>query len=315
MKFKYHFVFPCSLKSLNLNLIDAQSPGIFVDSHRAWCLQTYLRLKDSAVKKDISFGFSPKSGVINIIHCDTISGLSFKERYSNFFVVIVSDRRVYFDGEINIIQNFNQKFRDRDVWLPHWPQIGLITDSKNVNFNKKIRYLSYYGLSKNSLELRTELPPGVSISFKEPEEWHDYRNCDAVIAIRNDMKQDYSKPPTKLINAMLAEKLFIASPDSAYSQIAEDSEDYYSVKNCSELYSILENNQKIKVNFKKFKSLYNFDMISNYWVSTMVTHIPPFYYQWQKKSKIRRIASEVIRTCFFHLRRVKRRVKMTLNDY
>ena len=74
----------------------------------------------------------------------------------------------------------------------------------------------------------------IGIDFKinvNPSDFHDYRECDAVLAVRDLTESDYNaKPASKLINAWHAGVPALLGPEPAFQALRRSELDYLEVR-------------------------------------------------------------------------------------
>ena len=132
-----------------------------------------------------------------------------------------------------IVQNTRNVHSENDHFIPHWPQPGLI--KRSTSSGKKLQTLTYMGSSINlwsplrSVEFSEKLRD-IGIDFKinvNPSDFHDYRECDAVLAVRDLTESDYNaKPASKLINAWHAGVPALLGPEPAFQALRRSELDY-----------------------------------------------------------------------------------------
>jgi hypothetical protein len=117
--------------------------------------------------------------------------------------------------------------------MPHWPQPGLLP--RDPARGAKVEKICFFGDPSNlapglrTPEWRQKLlgTTGASFDLRSAENWHDYHDVDAVVAVRGFGKGSQPhKPATKLYNAWLAGVPFIGGRDSAYRAEAMPGTEY-----------------------------------------------------------------------------------------
>jgi hypothetical protein len=217
----------------------------FEDGVAAWIVQTYLRLRDFGVSVQLANAFS-RNG-INIAHVATLAKM---DRPQGCFVVGVrADYPAVRWCQFHIVQNQTQ-IGSRSIWLPHWPQPGLIPRDpargdrvervgyfgRPVNHYSRIfrRASGYFRVRDAVNEICNEL--GLDLVERGTNEWNNFSDVDVVLGLRDFGNRTYdTKPPTKLINAWLAGSIFIAGNDSAFFQIGKANTDWLCVKSAEQL--------------------------------------------------------------------------------
>lgn len=150
-------------------------------------------------------------------------------------VAVRSDRRPVGFADAEIVQNAASADGRRSFHLPHWPQPGLLP--RDPARGATLRTLLFPGTPQN-------LHPGFAsprwraflaergIEFRQqdgarPAAWPDYRDVDALLAIRpSGARLVRNKPAWKLFNAWLAGVPAILGPESGYRELREDPLDF-----------------------------------------------------------------------------------------
>ncbi len=134
------------------------------------------------------------------------------------------------------------------------------------------------------------------MEIKSADQWHDYSNVDAVIAIRDFSRaRQLHKPATKLYNAWLAQVPFIGGNDSAYRSDGRPGVDYLIAQSPEQ---VLEHLRKLKEDpafrahliqngFESGKK-FNRSATLERWKSLIQETLPGLAFQWQKKSPSQR---------------------------
>ena len=125
--------------------------------------------------------------------------------------------------------------------MQHWPQPGLIP--RDVSRGASLKTLVYMG---NHLNLWSafrdptfiERLKEIGVSFRINEDstrFHDYRDCDATIAVRDLTESDYfAKPASKLVNAWHAGVPALLGPEPAYQALRLTPLDYIEIRSTEE---------------------------------------------------------------------------------
>lgn len=150
-------------------------------------------------------------------------------------VAVRSDRRPVGFADAEIVQNAASADGKRSFHLPHWPQPGLLP--RDPARGATLRSLLFPGTPQN-------LHPDFAsprwhrflaergITFRQqdgarPAAWPDYRDVDALLAIRpSGARLVRNKPAWKLFNAWLAGVPAILGPESGYRELREDPLDF-----------------------------------------------------------------------------------------
>ncbi|HWW86655.1 MAG TPA: glycosyltransferase [Vicinamibacterales bacterium] len=220
-----------------------------------WTVQTFIYLRDAGFPCELSASV-PEEGII-ITHGDFLPR-SFAPSARQFLVEIKPDRELQCRfANFVIVQNRHDPIRYglRRLLVPaafvhFWPQPGLLgrEESRADTFEN----VCFIGNSEEFL-------PGVEVLAAEirklglhwrmvpREHWHDYRQVDAVVAVRprparwsrrrnEDPSSDPNrKPASKLLNAWRAGVPAVLSPDIAFGDLRRSELDYLEARDVPEI--------------------------------------------------------------------------------
>jgi len=198
---------------------------------QAWIYQTWLHLSKAGADVNLVEDL-PGEGVVI-----TLNGWlapDFVARPELFVAGVVADGLPHPGVDLQIVQNlWHARRLPGAVFMPHWPQPGLVP--RDPMRGAKMERVCFFGDPKNlAAELRTPewrqkllAKTGAHFELRGAENWHDYHDVDAAVAVRGfgDAHQPH-KPATKLHNAWLAGVPFIGGNDSAYRAEATPGADY-----------------------------------------------------------------------------------------
>ncbi|HKQ59637.1 MAG TPA: hypothetical protein VJS92_00045, partial [Candidatus Polarisedimenticolaceae bacterium] len=211
-----------------------------------WVVQSYLRLRQAghAVELDST---PPREGLVvfhNRHKHELRRALAAGPR--PVLVGIRGDRREATIADFEILQNGRWADGRRRFFIPYWPQPGLLP--RDPARGDRLRCLAYKGFDANlKREFRARAwqefltERGVawrldSMDYDESErgevrpDWADYREVDAILAVRDDDGRGHtSKPATKLYNAWLAGVPALLGPDHAYRELRRSPLDFLEV--------------------------------------------------------------------------------------
>ena len=176
-----------------------------------WIIVTYLYLKQKHLNVSISDRFIP--GEICVV---SSLDLGIKDWSFNSFVVgCRGDGFKPYLCDFTVVQNKGCIDSETDIFIPLWPQPGLIPRLKERG--STIENIVYKGDEINlyesfrSPEFKRELEKlGVTLRINANLEdgtarWHDYSTDDLVLAVRDLTEKDiFVKPASKLVNAWIA---------------------------------------------------------------------------------------------------------------
>ncbi|MBE2179521.1 MAG: glycosyltransferase family 1 protein [Chthoniobacterales bacterium] len=165
-----------------------------------------------------------------------------------FLAAVVADGLPHPGAHVQILQNRRHAaLLPGSVYMPHWPQTNLIP--RDSSRGEEFRNVCFFGDPANLAgelacdEWRAGLKNDLGLEFlvRAHDIWHDYRDIDAVIAIRDfSGNRQIHKPATKLYNAWLAGVPFIGGNDSAYLAEGNPGEDYLAAHSPAELMQHLQ---------------------------------------------------------------------------
>lgn len=198
----------------------------FNGGERAWILQTFLLLRAAGVAVECARGPVPEA--INITHAARLENLSPDPRL--FIACVRADFRPYGLAELHVVQNQAQAAGGRRVWIPHWPQPGLVPRAAGRTGVRTVVYAGRACMMAGTPGSWERALARIGLTFRLLDEtgWNDLSEADIMLAIRSFDRRPYNtKPPTKLINAWHAGVPLIAGCDSAFHQIGTPGVNYF----------------------------------------------------------------------------------------
>lgn len=213
--------------------------GIYI-----WTLQTYLYLKADGFPCNL-VGTIPDEGIV-IAHRDSFP-YELRPTPKVLMVCIKPDRNPHPYAQLQVVQNSQDaKKLKNSYYISHWRQPGLIP--RHPERGDRFENIGYFGISFNlAPELKAaswskqleEL--GLNWEIIPKNRWHDYSSIDAVVAVRNFQKQDYTqKPASKLYNAWHAGVPAILGKESAFQAERKNQFDYFEVSSIDDVITILK---------------------------------------------------------------------------
>ncbi|QBG45953.1 glycosyltransferase family 1 protein [Verrucomicrobia bacterium S94] len=250
---KYNFVGnPDSGDNLNELRRLSWDEGIVMCARHAWVWPLYCQLKMKGLP--VLFNYELQEDAVNFVHAQVARVILSPHELSKYFVVVIrADYRSFPFGRFEIVQNKHCAAGTRRIFMPHYPQPGLLPRMKE---RTKVENVCFSGQANNFCldkeQLGNDLEQlGCKLIFRECGEWQDMREVDVLLGIRSLSKKKYhSKPPTKLFNAWLSRIPFIGGYDSAYEQVGRPGTDFLRVSTYSELLDAVSQ-------LKKKPELYN----------------------------------------------------------
>jgi hypothetical protein len=209
-----------------------------------WTLQTYLYLKADGFPCNL-VGTIPDEGIV-IAHRDSFP-YELRPTPKVLMVCIKPDRNPHPYAQLQVVQNSQDaKKLKNSYYISLWRQPGLIP--RHPERGDRFENIGYFGISFNlapELKAASWSKPleelGLNWEIIPKNRWHDYSNVDAVVAVRNFQKQDYTKKPaTKLYNAWHAGVPAILGKESAFQSERKSEFDYFEVSSVEDVINILK---------------------------------------------------------------------------
>ena len=260
--------------------------GIYI-----WTLQTYLYLKADGFPCNL-VGTIPDEGIV-IAHRDSFP-YELRPTPKVLMVCIKPDRNPHPYAQLQVVQNSQDaKKLKNSYYISHWRQPGLIP--RHPERGDRFENIGYFGISFNlAPELKAaswskqleEL--GLNWEIIPKNRWHDYSSIDAVVAVRNFQKQDYTqKPASKLYNAWHAGVPAILGKESAFQAERKNEFDYFEVGSVDDAINVLKRlkddsqlSQNCRENAKYRSQETNPQNTIKQWRSFLTTIATPTYYKW-----------------------------------
>jgi hypothetical protein len=201
--------------------------------------------------------------------------------YSNF--VIVQNKR-------DPIHHGRKRLFIKSAFVNNWPQPGLIP--RDPRRGARFENICFMGNANDFLQdvsaLESEIHRlGLKWMLMPREKWHDYREVDAIVAVRPNFVMIDRKPATRLTNAWVAGVPAIVSPDIAFEDIRRSDLDYMRARNIPEIIEslkiMMENPQlrrDMVENGKKRAVEFTPEKTARAWVEIIQDRIIPEYIAW-----------------------------------
>ena len=212
---------------------------------QSWIYKTWIALSKKGCLTELVHNF-PESGVVFALS-GTIP-TRFWAPEGMLLVDVVADGLPHAAAHVHIVQNAAHARRmPCSIFMPHWPQPGL--QVRDPQRGAKCERVAFFGTRDNlapelqdaSWQEELKRRTGILFEIRGAGRWHDYRNVDAVVAIRDFTGgKQIHKPATKLYNAWLAEVPFIGGTDSAYAADGSAGQDYLVARGPAEVVRHLE---------------------------------------------------------------------------
>ncbi len=272
----------------------------------AWTIQTYLRLKLNGFPCFL-VNRIPDEGIV-FIHRNILTRYHshFKPGQKLLLICLQGELLPFPYAQIQVVQNPTAiQQPSNSYYLPHWTQPGLIPRDKNREM--KFENIAFFGHQNNLTpellspswqqhlhQLNLNWLPVIntnSWAFYQHlnNQWNDYRQIDAIVAIRGFGKNNIypDKPATKLYNAWLAGVPAILGYESAYRAEGNPNQDYLEVTSMTELLSALiqlkqnpELRQALVQKGNQQAKQFNPDVFTQRWCNFIETIAIPAYENW-----------------------------------
>jgi|GEM_PF-2001386 hypothetical protein len=220
-----------------------------------------------------------------------------------FFVDIVAHSKPHPSAQFHLVHNkVHARWLPRSLFIPHWSHPHLIPrDPQRGDRFENICFLGdpeQLALELISLSWKRRLRQELQLHFqiKPVNQWHDYSDVDAVIAIRDCPSARYlDKPATKLYNAWHAGVPFIGGLDSAYAADGRPGIDYLVATSTEEAFQHLRHlkedlslRHQLVLHGNESAKAFTREATLQQWKIFLLEKLPKLVEQWQKKSPLER---------------------------
>lgn len=226
-----------------------------IDGVDVWIVQSYLIFKAARLPFEIVFSDKIMPDAINVLHRDEIHLK--RNLHKGFILGIRADRPPLHMADLVVCQNRSFAQKVSGYYLPLWPQPGLIP--RDPERKNKLQNIAFFGRSVNfdsrflNNEFKAEIKKRGLQFVHQEKKWFDYRNVDAVIALRRIPKiETLTKPANKLTNAWLAGVPSLMGDEPAYAELRQNEYDYLVVNSTGDILNAF-NRLKQKKEYLKFR--------------------------------------------------------------
>lgn len=197
-----------------------------------WVLQSYLRLKAAGYPCQITHEI-PSEGII-VSHRDCLPPNLHPTR-RQLLVSLQVDRSVAHPyAQLQVVHRPGQVMENRRLscYVPPWPQVSLLPrdDSRADRFETVafVGYANNLAPAFRTSEFRESLSQiGLTLREPGPASWHDFRDVDAVLAVRRLGRFDAgNKSALKLVNAWLAGVPAVLGHEVGFREVRRSPLDY-----------------------------------------------------------------------------------------
>lgn len=208
---------------------------------QTWIYQTWHLLTKAGIRCQLTTKL-PSHGIVLVWDAAGPRSLAEPLPPNIFFVDIATHTIPHPKANLVLVQNrMLARKLPNTLFVPLWPQAHL--QPRDPQRSTRFEHVCFLGEPQNCAselfseewfqKLRQKL--GLFFELREYNRWHDYRDVDAVVAIRSFSGEEYpSKPATKLYNAWLAGVPFIGGADSAFAADGIPDKNYLVAKSLEE---------------------------------------------------------------------------------
>ncbi len=278
-----------------------EAPTRFVIGVEAWIVQTFLRLK--LVGCSVTLGTSPRPDAICIVHFDDLLNLQSPWKY--YLVAVRADRSPIATAQHVVVQNpellnrRTNKITPPATFIGHWPQPGLLMrDEKRAPYVKRLVFMGRPNNVDSSLQtsqFEEKVRQCDANFYLQNDNWHDYREVDAIVALRAGNARALSvKPASKLVNAWLAGCPALLGDESAFRALRHGDLDYLLIDSPN---SIVEAVQRLNAQPQLYQAMiengraraleHNVASVTRMWTQFLYDVVAPDFVAWQKPSLAR----------------------------
>lgn len=264
----------------------------------SWVIRTFYQLR-LAGETQMTISNTTRRDAINFVGARQFGR---KERDPLAFIVVPQGDAHHSElANFRIQQNGVRPERDDSATIWHWPQPGIIP--RDAERGTRFDSLCYKGRILNLDEdfrsdafLAAIRELGITFDVdgyngeRGEQNWNNYSQYDAVLAIRNLTVYDVSKKPaSKLVNAWFAELPALLGPEPAYRELGTPGEDYIEVCNQGDILDALkvlrdnpERFASIVENGKRQRTRFTEEALTRMWLDTLSGPVSEHFERWQR---------------------------------
>ena len=283
------------------SLTSLEEEGKCVTTH-SWIYQTWSLLQKSGIPCNLLEAL-PVSDIAIFLSMSLSSKSKSSINPNLFLVDIVAHSHPHRAAHFHLVHNkAHARWLPRSLFIPHWPQPYLIPRDPNRGDRfENVCFLGDPGQIAPEFtsplwneRLKKELQ--LHFQSRHADQWHNYSDVDAVIAIREISSARYfHKPATKLYNAWLAGVPFIGGLDSAYAADGRPGVDYLVASSVEEAFQHLRRLKEDKLfrhqlvlRVTESGKAFTREATLLQWQTFLLETLPNLVEQWQKKSVLQR---------------------------
>ncbi|PAS97633.1 MAG: hypothetical protein CGU28_04555 [Candidatus Dactylopiibacterium carminicum] len=259
-----------------------------------WIIQTCLQLAPALRQMGHKVTASPEvpAGSLLIAHRDDL-GTLFSGLHRCFIVCVRADRAPAPVAHVEILQNGLDLAREHEIFLPSWPQPGLIP--RDAAREGQMLRMAYFGRQDSlphwfsDTEFLEQLVAR-QISFEiRHKAWHDYHDIDLVLAHRTEAPTMLrQKPGTKLCNAWLAGVPALLSPEPEYQRLREHPDDFIEIESPADVLAAID---MLRVDPRRYAAMrarcavrapaFRAEAVAERWLEALTGFVGEQYMHWQ----------------------------------
>jgi hypothetical protein len=269
----------------------------------AWTIVSYLVLKGRGHAVELSSTMLPDR--ICVAHRDSV--IRRELPFDSYIVAVRADRGPVWIGDWQIVQNSILE-QGRSHYLPYWPQPGLL--ARNPARGTRIERVGFMGRERNLGEpfrndsFRRHLSDmGMELVVRtERGEWNDYRELDAILAVREGNPLWLStKPASKLVNSWHAACPAILGPELAYDDVGDSERDFLTVRSPEQAIDALLSlrdpirYQRLVEHGRTRAQEFTIPAVARHWEAFLAEQVSPAYERWRRGSAVLRRPIRLVR--------------------
>lgn len=210
--------------------VPEERPERIVSGLDCWPLLTWARLSAADCPFDLRLATRARDDAVCLFHWDDAVPRLGVHRC--FAVVVQADRPAPGLADMTVVQNGLAGETSTRRRIPLWTQPGLVP--RDAARGNRLENVAYFGSDQyepafvKTADFREALRArGLRFINRFQGAWHDYRDIDAVLAVRDCPAVVLAtKPASKLINAWTAGVPALLGPEPAYDELRRSPVDF-----------------------------------------------------------------------------------------
>ncbi|KEI70405.1 hypothetical protein [Endozoicomonas elysicola] len=282
--------------------IPAEIKHRIITGEDIWVLLTYLQFRHAGY--EVTLGTEACPDKINVI--DGVKSRPKNTFADYFYVACRTDAHYPEFGHFVLHQNLIQSGKRNEIYIPQWPQPGLIL--RECQRGNDIKTVAFFGQPKRNLaEVFQSEAFSAELKNRDIEfiikgknnntvEWHDYSNVDIVIAVRDvPVELLRIKPVNKATNAWLAGALCITGDEPAITAAFNSNKAVLHATTIEGVLTIIDHLREKPELFsellaegQKLARDYSESSVLTYW-TRMEEFVTPEFERWKNTGKAERL--------------------------